>query len=78
MIEEEEKRYHKLEFHKALFISALTIFSMFALATFLYQYSREKAFRQQQLNDVLQTDNYTILNAMECYAVIIYSFIRPL
>ena len=48
-----------------IFISALTIFSLFVLATFFYQYSREKAFRHQQLNDILQTYNYTILNAIE-------------
>ena len=62
---ERRSKLPRIAFHKALFISSFTIFSLFILSTFFYQYSREKVFRQQQLNDVLQTYNYTILKALE-------------
>ena len=65
MEEEERPKFPRIAFHKALFFSSITIFSLFILSTFFYQYSREKAFRQQQLNDVLQTYNYTILKSLE-------------
>lgn len=47
----------KLPFHKSLFFTISSLFFIFVVAIFVFQYNREKAFRQQILNSVLQDYN---------------------
>ncbi|MGL4293528.1 MAG: hypothetical protein ACRCSQ_08130, partial [Bacteroidales bacterium] len=58
-------RWPRFPFHKSLFFFGTGIFFLFMSAAFLYQYNREKNFRKELLNDVLQGYNYTILQNIE-------------
>lgn len=55
----------RFPFHKSLFFFGTGIFTLFLTAAFLYQYNREKNFRKELLNDVLQGYNYAILQSLE-------------
>ncbi|MEG1615673.1 MAG: ATP-binding protein [Bacteroidales bacterium] len=58
-------RKPRIAFHKSLFFFGTGIFMLFIISAFLYQYNREKSFREQLLNDVLQSYNYTLLQNIE-------------
>lgn len=58
-------RWPRFPFHKSLFFFGTGIFTLFLMAAFLYQYNREKHFRKELLNDVLQGYNYAILQTIE-------------
>lgn len=58
------KKRH-IAFHKSLFCFGTGIFILFLLAAFLYQYNREKSFKQDLLNHILQSYNHSILYALE-------------
>lgn len=58
-------KWPRFPFHKSLFFFGTGIFTLFLMAAFLYQYNREKHFRKELLNDVLQGYNYAILQALE-------------
>lgn len=58
-------RWPRPAFHRSLFFFGTGIFTLFLMATFLYQYNREKSFRKELLNDVLQGYNYAILHSLE-------------
>lgn len=50
----------RLPFHKSLFITVSALFLVFVVAVFLFQYNREKMYRQQMLNATLQDYNTLI------------------
>ncbi len=58
-----KKRFH-LPFHRELLISILSVFVLFVAAIFAFQYSREKEFRKQLLNSILQSKNEQIFNEL--------------
>lgn len=58
-------RWPRPPFHKSLFFFGSGIFIIFLMAAFFYQYNREKQFRKELLNDVLQGYNYAILQTIE-------------
>lgn len=58
-------RLQRIPFHKSLFFFGAGIFTLFLTAAFIYQYNREKSFREQLLNDMLQSYNYSILYSLE-------------
>lgn len=48
---------YKLPFHKELFISIAFLFLFFILAIFFFQYNREKEYKKEILNSILQDYN---------------------
>ncbi|MBQ7823825.1 MAG: two-component sensor histidine kinase [Bacteroidaceae bacterium] len=50
----------RMPFHKKLFYTITSLFAGFVLTVFLFQYNREKEFRKQILNSVLQDYNSII------------------
>ena len=50
----------RIPFHKKLFYTITSLFAVFVLTVFLFQYNREKEFRKQILNSVLQDYNSII------------------
>lgn len=59
-----KKRFY-LPFHRELLISILSVFVLFVAAIFAFQYSREKEFRKQLLNSILQSKNEQIFNELQ-------------
>lgn len=56
--------FRKLPFHKSLFIVVSTLFTIFLCSVFLFQYNRERDFRREMLDIVLQDYNRDIYNCL--------------
>lgn len=54
----------RIPFHKSLFYTITSLFIVFVLTIFLFQYNREKEFRKQILNSVLQDYNSIIYKGL--------------
>ena len=55
----------KIPFHKSLFYTITSLFVVFVIVIFLFQYNREEEFRKQILNSVLQDYNIIINRGLE-------------
>ncbi len=64
-MDDNKRRKYRLPFHKELLITITSLFLLFVMAIFSFQYSREKEFRKQLLNAILQSQNEQIYNALE-------------
>ncbi|MGL4333152.1 MAG: sensor histidine kinase [Bacteroidales bacterium] len=61
------KKFPKLNFpfHKKLFVSLSTLFLVFLLSVFIFQYQREKNFREKELNSFLSNYNINLYHSLK-------------
>lgn len=52
-------------FHKKLFVSLSTLFLLFLLSVFIFQYQREKNFREKELNSFLSNYNINLYHSLK-------------
>ncbi|MGL4806538.1 MAG: two-component sensor histidine kinase, partial [Bacteroidales bacterium] len=54
-----------IPFHKKLFVSLATLFLIFLTSVFVFQYKREKDFRERELNAFLSNFNVNLYHSLK-------------